>query len=773
MTADAVLPHVSQRSTRRSEATGSSLGTFTSLAACLVHERPEVVADLVRNLRTLEPDATILLYDGSTNGRLLDDPQIPREPPVHVHPSPRPMRWGRLHDFAIDSMRYALGHIEFDALTIVDSDQLLVRPGYTQRIAAFLRDHPRVGMLGNAPYPQPSTSRVDPVKVAWREADLWRAFLARLPGGAAAFPHWTFWPSTVFTRRAAADLVALFDDPELQAILRRSQMWATEEIILPTLVAALGYEIAANPAAPDYVRYRVRYTRADLDRALRRPDVYWVHPIPRVLGDPLRAHVRRTFGDYGAGTAAAATAAAATRQPPNREIAAAVRDMGRVEGWLEVDEATLLAEATARAVRATGLSTIVELGSYCGRGTVVLAKVARAAASGAQVHAIDRFDGLVGAADTGLHQGPPTFDRFRANIARAAVGDIVHPIIAAPSEAAWQSPIAFLVVDALHDYDSVAADFRHFEPWLHADALVAFHDYATYYPGVQRLVDELVARGRYEQVSRARSLVIIRQRRSTTTQAVRAASPSDRPAHRSRPRGDPLVTCIMPTYNRRPFVPIAIRRFLAQDYPERELIVVDDGTDPIHDLIPDDDRIRYVRPERRLTIGAKRNLACELARGEVVAHWDDDDWVAGWRLRYQVDALLEQGADIVGLQTLLYLDPVAHRAWQYRYLPSGRGWVHDPTFCYRRELWQAQRFPNSNYGLDTGFLGTGNRKRLAVLADHEFYVGIVHPGNTSAKRTAGANWRPHDPGAVRDLLAEDADGYERAARSTRALGAAV
>jgi hypothetical protein len=752
--------------TSRSTAAPAATDTFVSINACLVHERPEVVADLVANLQTLDPQSPILLYDGSPNGRLLDDRRVPRSPGVHVHPTPRPMKWGRLHDFAIDSMRWALANLEFDAITIVDSDQLLVRPGYTHRLASFLRAHPGVGMLGTAPYPQPQHSRVDPVKAAWREAALWRPFLGRLPGGEEVYPHWTFWPATVFTRRAARDLVDLFEDPELQSILERTQMWATEEIILPTLVAALGHEIAANPAAPDYVRYRARYAISDVDRAMHKADVYWMHPVPRLLSDPLRAHVRRTFGGYRAPMVASPSA-----EPPSPELGAAVREMAQIEGWLEADEAALLGATAIQAMRVTQLSTIVELGSYCGRGTILLARAGRAAAADATVHAIDRFDGLVGAADTGLYQGSPTLDRFRTNVRRAGLGGVIREVVAAPADARWDAPIAFLLVDALHDYESAAADFRHFEPHLHPDAIVAFHDCADYFPGVQRLVGEL-ERGGYERVSQVRSLVVLRKR-AARAQAAAIDAPAARgapPVHRQR---DALVSCIMPTYNRRAFVPIAIDRFLAQDYPERELIVLDDGSDPVGDLVPADDRIRYVRLDRRLTIGAKRNVGCEMARGQLIAHWDDDDWVADWRLRYQVDALLELQVDIVGLQTLLYLDPAANRAWQYRYTATDRNWVHDPTFCYRREIWQAQPFPNSNHGLDTGFLRSGRRKRLAVQADHRFYVGLIHGTNTSPKLTVGANWRLDDAEAVRALLGDDADAYEAAARGTDAVRQAV
>jgi glycosyltransferase involved in cell wall biosynthesis len=59
----------------------------------------------------------------------------------------------------------------------------------------------------------------------------------------------------------------------------------------------------------------------------------------------------------------------------------------------------------------------------------------------------------------------------------------------------------------------------------------------------------------------------------------------------------PLVSCLMPTADRRSFVPIAVDAFLRQDYGPSELIVLDDGADPISDLLPNDQRIRYVRTE--------------------------------------------------------------------------------------------------------------------------------------------------------------------------------
>src|SRR4051794_32898895 len=117
-------------------------------------------------------------------------------------------------------------------------------------------------------------------------------------------------------------------------------------------------------------------------------------------------------------------------------------------------------------------------------------------------------------------------------------------------------------------------------------------------------------------------------------------------------RLQPMVSCLLLTADRRQFLPGAIRQFLRQDYERRELIVLDDGQIPAEDLVPADEQIRYIRIPSRLTVGAKRNWGCREARGELIAHWDDDDWMAAWRLRYQVEELMRFDADICGLRQL-------------------------------------------------------------------------------------------------------------------------
>jgi glycosyltransferase involved in cell wall biosynthesis len=211
----------------------------------------------------------------------------------------------------------------------------------------------------------------------------------------------------------------------------------------------------------------------------------------------------------------------------------------------------------------------------------------------------------------------------------------------------------------------------------------------------------------------------------------------------------------MPTANRRRFVPHAIEYFLRQDYLRRELVIIDDGDDAIQDLLPVDERIRYVRLVGRRSLGLKRNIACQHARGKFIVHWDDDDWMAGWRIRAQVEELRRTGADICGLDRLMYVDLSTGDAWQYAYQGRPGTWVAGNTFCYTRELWDRNPFISANVSEDTRFLRGGSPKVIAPLADTTICIGTIHPNNTSRKNTNSALWQRIPPERIRDLVGKD------------------
>jgi glycosyltransferase involved in cell wall biosynthesis len=215
----------------------------------------------------------------------------------------------------------------------------------------------------------------------------------------------------------------------------------------------------------------------------------------------------------------------------------------------------------------------------------------------------------------------------------------------------------------------------------------------------------------------------------------------------------------MPTRNRRHFVGQSIWYFLRQDYPARELVIIDDGEDAVGDLVPDDERIRYLRLERRLPLGEKRNLACQESRGELIAHWDDDDWIAPHRLSVQVSKLLEAKADVCGARELLHYHLNNGEAWLYRYPRGERPWLAGSTLLYRRSIWAQHPFPKINTGEDTSFVWELPPERLHSIPDRSLYVALIHPHNTGAKNLADRSWERRSMHEVSQLIALDRDFY--------------
>lgn len=196
---------------------------------------------------------------------------------------------------------------------------------------------------------------------------------------------------------------------------------------------------------------------------------------------------------------------------------------------------------------------------------------------------------------------------------------------------------------------------------------------------------------------------------------------------------NPLVSCVMPTWNRRTFIPAAVDCWLKQTYQNRELVILDDGEEPIEDLLPEDNRIRYVFEQRRRVTGDKRNRICELARGEVICHWDDDDWSAPDRISFQVAILWQTGKPVTGFGVLLFWDVVHERAVRYRaHVP---GYVCGTSLCYERAFWQMRRFREKHEASDNDFVYP-ILKQIAPSNDPTHMVARIHGCHHTSRKSS-------------------------------------
>ena len=153
------------------------------------------------------------------------------------------------------------------------------------------------------------------------------------------------------------------------------------------------------------------------------------------------------------------------------------------------------------------------------------------------------------------------------------------------------------------------------------------------------------------------------------------------------------------------------------------------------------------------TLGAWRNAACQLARGEIVAHWDDDDWYPADRLSRQVATLLQQEADICGSSRFYCYEVEGVRAWEYCYSGSPYPWLAGSTLAYKKSCWQQNPFPDLQAGEDARFVWAHAKERVIDLADPDLCIATLHGGNTSPKRLDGPCWVPVDRAQVSAMMA--------------------
>lgn len=119
-------------------------------------------------------------------------------------------------------------------------------------------------------------------------------------------------------------------------------------------------------------------------------------------------------------------------------------------------------------------------------------------------------------------------------------------------------------------------------------------------------------------------------------------------------QNEPLVSVIIPTYNRKNTILASVNSVLNQTYKNIELIVVDDcSTDDTIDILEkiNDKRLKVIRHPKNKGQNAARNTGIKESSGEYIAHHDSDDIWHLNKLEVQMNKFQEVDADILCCQT--------------------------------------------------------------------------------------------------------------------------
>jgi predicted O-methyltransferase YrrM len=166
-----------------------------------------------------------------------------------------------------------------------------------------------------------------------------------------------------------------------------------------------------------------------------------------------------------------------------------VREAVTVEGFLSEREMRFLCLLGAVP---TAAGEVLEIGSFKGRSTIILAKASALAGDG-HVNAVDPMT-APSITDPDLRGSASSYEDFRANIEKHGVSDHVrhHRELSWELATKWNKPIRLLWVDGDHTYDGTRKDLEVFTPHLSDGAIVAFHDVLHEFEGGARVFAENV-----------------------------------------------------------------------------------------------------------------------------------------------------------------------------------------------------------------------------------------------------------------------------------------
>ena len=155
----------------------------------------------------------------------------------------------------------------------------------------------------------------------------------------------------------------------------------------------------------------------------------------------------------------------------------------------------------------------------------------------------------------------------------------------------------------------------------------------------------------------------------------------------------PFVSICTPTFNRRPFIPYAIKCFMHQDYPQEKMewIIIDDGSDKVEDCFKDIPNVKYYYYDTKMPLGKKRNIMHKKSKGDIIVYMDDDDYYPPQRVSHAVEMLQSHPNALCAGSSEIYIW-FKHIQKMYQFGPYGPNHATAGTFAFKRELLKDHRY---------------------------------------------------------------------------------
>ncbi len=203
------------------------------------------------------------------------------------------------------------------------------------------------------------------------------------------------------------------------------------------------------------------------------------------------------------------------------------------------------------------------------------------------------------------------------------------------------------------------------------------------------------------------------------------------------------ISILVPTYNRRKFLPLLLHNIKTQDYPHDLLtLVIDDDGD--ESFIADEglDEVRqylypikllYIKNKKRRNIGTKRNNLIKSCPTKIFCMMDDDDIYLPTYISYSYKVLKDNKYGCVGSDKMLFT--MSDKNFDIHAIDCGnnKGLIHEATIMATKKWYNGScKFASNSKG-EGAKLFNGQDKLVGITDIRNVMICIQHKNNTVDK----------------------------------------
>lgn len=256
----------------------------------LVHEKRELVIELLNNIRHYCPNSSVVLYNGGSDRSLCNDLDVP------VCPTSKKLRHAFTTIHFLEVMEWLEDiNFSYDYLINVDSDAIFIREGYEEFIYKQMKDTDYMGV----DYRVAGHDYYCAQKIR-KEQFRWAPFFNFQP------LYGVFNVGQVMSHKFIKTLLTSEQYPSIKKATIETKAFGTDEIIFANLVTALGFKAKKYPgngSNPKYktigwdmdrllIRYRPHIKIPELITTLNQENnTFLIHPVVRIETNSTRKFV--------------------------------------------------------------------------------------------------------------------------------------------------------------------------------------------------------------------------------------------------------------------------------------------------------------------------------------------------------------------------------------------------------------------------------------------------------------------------------------------------